>query len=138
MRAETKTCAAITMVAGLMLVTLAPREAGASDDALAIGQEIYEEFCAACHGYDGVKQIPEAPNFARCERLEKDDETLLVIIAKGKGDLMPPWAEELTGQQMRQVLAYIRTFPAKAGRRDPACKPAGKGKGTERSKDAKR
>ena len=74
------------------------------------GKETYEEYCAACHGFDGIKQMPKVPNFAMGERLELPDKELLKTIEKGKGEEMPPWNEDLNEQEMKNVLAYIRTL----------------------------
>lgn len=35
------------------------------------GQASFEEYCASCHGYDGVPIVPGTPNFANGERLTK-------------------------------------------------------------------
>ncbi len=83
---------------------------GAEPPDLASGQEIFEEYCAACHGYDGIRIIPEAPNFSDGESLEKEDPDLLTAIRDGKGEIMPLWSSDLSEQQMLDVLAYIRTL----------------------------
>jgi len=83
---------------------------GADTPDLAAGQEIFEEFCAACHGFDGTRIIPQAPNFSDGESLEKEDPELLASIRDGKGDIMPLWSSDLNEQQMLDVLGYIRTL----------------------------
>ena len=72
-------------------------------------RETFDENCAACHGYDGVPMLPGTPNFIAGERLERSDDELLTTIAQGK-DLMPPWEGELTVEQRKQLLNYIRGF----------------------------
>lgn len=69
---------------------------------------IYEENCAVCHGFDGNPVIPEAPNFAKGERLNKKDGELLKTIKEGKGELMPPWKEILKEEEMKDVVIYVR------------------------------
>lgn len=71
------------------------------------GRGLFEENCAACHGYDGVPMLPGTPNFFAGERLDKSDEALLETITKGK-DLMPSWDGELDAEQLQQLLKYIR------------------------------
>ena len=83
---------------------------GADTPDLVSGQNIFEEFCAACHGFDGIRVIPEAPNFADGESLEKETPDLLASIRDGKGEIMPLWSNDLSEQQMLDVLAYIRTL----------------------------
>lgn len=72
------------------------------------GQENYEEFCAACHGYDGIPVLPGTPNFSTGERLNKKDSELLQAIREGKGDVMPPWENVLNEQAQQDVLDYIK------------------------------
>ncbi len=83
---------------------------GAEPPDLASGQEVFDEYCAACHGYDGIRIIPEAPNFSDGESLEQEDPDLLTAIRDGKGEIMPLWLSDLSEQQMLDVLAYIRTL----------------------------
>jgi mono/diheme cytochrome c family protein len=83
---------------------------GANPPDLASGQEIFEEYCAACHGYDGIRIIPQAPNFSDGESLEQDAALLLTSIRDGKGEIMPLWSNDLSDQQMLDVLAYIMTL----------------------------
>ena len=71
--------------------------------------ELYEENCAACHGYDGQPMVPGTPNFATGERLEKGDEELLASIREGIND-MPPWDEDLSDAEQKIVVNYLRTL----------------------------
>ena len=77
---------------------------------LSSAQEVYEDNCAACHGYDGVPMLPGAANFALGEKLEGSDSELLTIILDGNGD-MPGWRDDLTLGEQKAGLAYIRLFP---------------------------
>lgn len=81
--------------------------------ALENGKETFEEYCAACHGFDGIKQVPKAPSFAVGERLEKPDYELIKMIKEGKGNEMPPWEEDLSEPEIMNVLSYIRTLNVK-------------------------
>lgn len=83
---------------------------GFADD-VAAGKIVYEGYCAACHGFDGIPIMPDTPNFAKAEKMEASDEELLNSIVNGKGDVMPPWLGILTEEQCAQVLAYIREMP---------------------------
>ncbi len=102
---------ALALIAAAWSGAARPGPAGGADTPdLAGGQDIFEEFCAACHGYDGIRIIPEVPNFADGESLDKADSDLLASIRDGKGEVMPLWSNDLDEQQMRDVLAYIRTL----------------------------
>jgi mono/diheme cytochrome c family protein len=73
------------------------------------GQEIFELNCAVCHGLDGTPVLPNAPHFAKGERLEKTDEELLVSLTDGL-NVMPPWKSVLNEDQMKEVLIYVRSL----------------------------
>ncbi len=70
---------------------------------------LYQDNCAACHGYDGVPLLPGAANFALGEKLNKSDSELLEIINMG-GENMPPWEDILTDAEQHQVLSYLRVL----------------------------
>ena len=75
----------------------------------AVGKGVYETNCAACHGPDGVATMPNTPNFAKRERLEKPDGQLLISI-RGGLNIMPAWQGQLSADEMASALAYIRTL----------------------------
>ncbi len=79
-------------------------------EVLAKGKEVYSELCTPCHGFDGVKVMEEAPSFSKGEALEKVDTELMESITNGKGDIMPPWAEELSLEEIVAVLTYVKTL----------------------------
>lgn len=98
----------------LMLFWVIPCNDTNAQDADA-GQEIYEEFCGACHGYDGVPLLPGAPSFFDGERLEKSDAELLKSIIEGKGDIMPAWKDMLSDEECESILHYVRSMVDNAG-----------------------
>lgn len=73
------------------------------------GQARYEEFCAGCHGLNGVARYVVSPSFAIGERMDKTDQELLGSIADGRG-IMPSWNEKLGEEERREILAYVRTL----------------------------
>mgnify|MGYP000320636626 CR=1 FL=1 len=70
---------------------------------------LYQDNCAACHGYDGVPLLPGAANFSLGEKLDKTDGELLQIINLG-GEEMPPWEDILTDLEQQEVLSYVRVL----------------------------
>jgi len=86
------------------------------------GQEIHVEHCAGCHGYDGkaeviVMHMDEPPrDQTDVEYMEKlNDPFLYLAICKGgeaigKSIVMPGWGDMLTDQEIRDLVAWIRTF----------------------------
>lgn len=83
---------------------------GLADNAQSLteGKNVYESFCAACHGSDGTPQVSNTPDFSAGERLDKSDIELLNSIMDGKGAIMPGWAGILTDEDCQQVLQFIR------------------------------
>lgn len=71
-------------------------------------RKLYHENCAVCHGPDGVPLLPDTPNFAVGERLDKKDAELLKSINDGLKDIMPPWKDALTPERQRDVLTYVK------------------------------
>lgn len=73
------------------------------------GQRIYQTHCVSCHGVRGESLIPNAPNFARRERLMQPDTSLMMSIKAGKM-AMPAFNGILRDQQILDVIAYLRTL----------------------------
>ncbi len=77
-----------------------------------LGEELYEENCAACHGDKGSSILPGTPDFARGERLEKSDDELLKSIEEGL-NVMPGWAGIMTHKQIKECLDHARSLSDK-------------------------
>jgi len=73
------------------------------------GGQLYAKHCATCHGVDGVNVMPDAPNFARSERLLRPDVFILATIKEGK-NAMPSYQGVLKDQDILDVIAYLRTL----------------------------
>ena len=87
------------------------------------GKKLYSTYCTSCHGDtgkgDGIAgaSLPVKPadhtNGAVMNKLS--DSFLINIISKGgsgagKSSFMPSWGGALTDQQIRDILAYIRSI----------------------------
>ena len=73
------------------------------------GKEVYLKECISCHGSDGTGEMPGLPNFVESNVLFKSDAELINVINDGKGT-MPGYNGLLTDEQIRDVVAYLRTF----------------------------
>lgn len=89
------------------------------------GHELYQRMCSVCHGKSGegykADQAPRlrSPNFLA----SATDEFLSAAIAHGReGTTMSAWARErggpLDANEVRAVIAYIRSFGSKLRRSD--------------------
>jgi cytochrome c6 len=73
------------------------------------GQQLYQRYCGACHGFRGEGIAPEAPKFQRGERLDQPDMMLMQSVKTGK-KTMPPFFGILKDQEILDVLSYVRTL----------------------------
>lgn len=94
------------LAAGAALAAVAPA-APAAD--IASGEKIYRQFCAQCHGANGIAVLPNAPSFARGDRLMQPDPMLAMTIRSGRNS-MPAFAGLLNERQIFDVVAYLRTI----------------------------
>jgi len=70
------------------------------------GREVYDEFCAACHGREMVS--PGAVSFD-LRRFPKDDfARFRNAVMNGKGPAMPPWREKISDDDLNVLWAYVR------------------------------
>lgn len=82
------------------------------------GKAIYEQLCLTCHGPRGKGDgptgkvlIPPATDLTSAASKKKSDADLLKIIRDGKPPTaMPAWKGQLSEQDIRDVLAYIRSL----------------------------
>ena len=86
-------------------------------------KEIFNQMCAGCHGFqgdgkDGTKSgfVPRVPTLANKEYMASvPDDYLYLIIKKGgaymgKIAAMPAWEKRLSDEEIRALVAHIRTF----------------------------
>ena len=81
------------------------------------GKRLYEKYCLACHGLkgrgDGAVQFdPPVADLTSNEVLLKPDSRLLKSIHEGRSSTaMDAWKAKLSEEAIRDVLAYVLTFP---------------------------
>lgn len=88
----------------------------------AAGASTYQQFCAICHGQGGRGDGPAAPKDPPpADHTDKaymgslTDCEVYTVISKGgasigKSPLMAPWAAVLNDEQIRDVLAFVRSL----------------------------
>ena len=79
------------------------------------GERAYATFCGGCHGINGIAAYENSPSFAFGERLEKADAALMRSIRDGLQE-MPGWEGKLAVNELRDILAFVRTLPARYDR----------------------
>ncbi len=88
-----------------------PIEQLANDpDALRIGQRLFVNYCAGCHGSDAGGG-PGFPNLRDKDWLYGGQpETILASILDGRTGSMPAWGQVLDGKSIDAVVAYVQTL----------------------------
>jgi mono/diheme cytochrome c family protein len=120
------------MVVALGLLALAVFEARAevdrdaerfTDGDAARGAPLYKRYCRGCHGEDGRGGahtfMPHIQNLTKADYIEFiPDGFLYTVIAEGgaavgKSGYMPAWQGTLSEQDIKDVIAFIRTLPTR-------------------------
>ena len=92
-----------------------PANGKASAAIIKAGQSVYNTYCALCHLAastekkvgPGLKGLGKREKFSSGEKFTED--SLRAWIEKGGKD-MPPFKETLTPEQIRDVMAYVKTL----------------------------
>ena len=79
-------------------------------DNLALGKNIYEANCAACHGEDGTGKVLGAADFTDLRLVDdRAPRDFYLTVTQGKGS-MPAWQGRLSQDERWAVIDYLRTF----------------------------
>jgi high-affinity iron transporter len=96
-------------------------------ESLAVGQQVYQQQCSACHGATGRGDGPLAaslrprPVDLQVHAPQHPDSFLFEVISKGvPGTAMPPFAAGLSEDERWHVLNYIRALAAEGATPTPA------------------
>jgi high-affinity iron transporter len=112
-----KTLTSVGLALALM-VGLPAQFAFAADGDSAKGKVVYEKLCVTCHGAQGkgdgpagLMMTPRPADFTNPKIKGKPDSELLKSIQDGRPPTtMPGFKEQLSAQQISDVLAYIRSL----------------------------
>ena len=78
---------------------------------LTVGELLWQQNCARCHGTDGRGGREAQLSFASAEwQSQIDDATIARTIAGGKPPNMPSFADLLTPKQITALVTHIRTM----------------------------
>jgi mono/diheme cytochrome c family protein len=106
----------VGMVLVIFLTSRGP--ASSTDRQLALGREVYDANCAACHGLQGEGQIalsvpagqnPAPPHDSTGHTWHHPDAQLIAVTTNG-GISMPAFGGTLSDEEIAASLAYIKTF----------------------------
>lgn len=107
----------VVLTTGLLLAQNSPPKSKSSSGGSAVrGKNIFGEKCAVCHNADstakkigpGLKGMSKRTTFTISGK-KITDESLKDWIENGD-TLMPPFKDALTSEQIRDVVAYVKTL----------------------------
>jgi mono/diheme cytochrome c family protein len=85
------------------------------------GRELYLQYCGGCHGADGRGAahtfMPHVDTLTKKGYIDQvPDEYLFTVISEGgqavgKSSYMPAWGGTLSEQDIRDLIAHIRSLP---------------------------
>ena len=112
------------ILCGLMVLVVARVPVAAQGNGkTSAGAATFKAKCVLCHGADGAGNTPlgkqlQAANLHSKEVQKQTDAELHKIVHDGQAN-MPPFGEQLTDDEIDQVVQYVRTFaaPAKAAKK---------------------
>lgn len=109
------------LVAGTIAIGATAATGGAVD--LNAAKQMFGELCIRCHGPQGFGDGPDGTtlstkprNFHDCAIMAKDsDDTVFKEVKGGSASIgrsndMPSWGEALDDNEVRNLVAYLRTF----------------------------
>jgi mono/diheme cytochrome c family protein len=110
-----------SLMLGFAVLALSSAHAGAGDSAA--GEKKFQQLCATCHGARGaadgpasasLRPKPRALNDAEWQAKVDDDYLRKVITqggaAVGLSPMMTPWGHALKGEDLDNVVAFIRSL----------------------------
>ncbi len=71
------------------------------------GKEIYAHDCSHCHGFNMVNPGTVSYDLRQFPHEQKD--RFFNSVAAGKGNIMPPWGDKLSYEDIDALWAYILT-----------------------------
>jgi len=110
-----------TLMAGMAALCMITAQANAGD--AEAGKAKFQQFCATCHGATGhgdgpasaaLRPKPRALDDAEWQKTVEDDYLKKVIAeggpAVGLSPMMTPWGHALKGDDLENVVAYVRSL----------------------------
>ena len=84
------------------------------------GRLLYLKNCRTCHGATGLPSDENKEKYPKIKALNDavflsalSDDSILIVLKKGKGKDMKAWGDKLNPAEMVSVVKYVRTLPTK-------------------------
>ncbi len=89
-----------TVLAVVLSASVSAQAQGAAD--------LFKSKCAMCHGADGQKVAGH--DFSSAAVQKESDADLTAVITDGKAPKMPKYSDKLKPEEIKGLVAYIRTL----------------------------
>lgn len=93
----------VVMVLAMLALPLASLAAEQAAD-------VFKSKCAMCHGPDGKGKMAGTKDLGSAEVQKASDADLTAVITNGKPPKMPKFEGKLTADQIKALVAYVRSF----------------------------
>jgi mono/diheme cytochrome c family protein len=93
------------------LLSVRPSEPLASAEVLALGERVFADNCASCHGPQGEGHVlVNAPALDSSEHAWHHPDGQIQLLIKNGGVLMPSFADILNDEEIEAVIRYLQTW----------------------------
>jgi len=109
MRFQVSTISKVLAVGAFLFIFSLALQAGPASD----GGDLFKQNCSMCHGVDGKGfSALKTPDFTdpKVQASLTDKEIVETIKNGKKGTAMPPFADKLDDEQIKSLVAYIRSL----------------------------
>ena len=96
----------LAVVAVVLAMLALPLASFAADQAA----DIFKSKCAMCHGPDGKGKMAGTKDLGSAEVQKASDADLTATITNGKPPKMPAYKGKLTDDQIKSLVAYVRSL----------------------------
>jgi len=96
----------LAVVAVVLAMLALPLASFAADQAA----DLFKSKCAMCHGPEGKGKMAGTKDLGSAEVQKASDADLTATITKGKPPKMPAYDSKLTADQIKSLVAYVRTL----------------------------
>jgi len=100
--------------AGMVLAAPAPREVDLNnpEEVLALGEQLFDTVCAACHGENGSGGLGPAINSQQFLGRKSDEQIASTVIKGGQrpNSQMPAFGDRLTSVEIDALVSFIRAW----------------------------
>jgi cytochrome c6 len=97
----------VLVVAGILLAVGCSTDPNSADDLNSVGQEIYKNTCAACHGIDGKLGAGGAQDLSKSVLSSEEVQN---IIVNGRGAMQSQKAIFENDSDIQEVVEYVITL----------------------------